>query len=51
MFSSPLPFSVGAVVAPDVGGIARVAVEIGEVVGTMLVILACAISLPMQMRQ
>ena len=36
-FSSPLPFSIGAVVAPDVGGIARVAVDIGEVLGTISV--------------
>ena len=37
MFNSPLPFSVGAVVAPDVGGIARVAVGQGEVLGTVSV--------------
>ena len=36
-FDSPLPFSIGAVVAPDVGGIARVTLEQGEVLGTVSV--------------
>ena len=37
VFSSPLPFSVGAVVSPDIGGIARAAVNIGDVLGTISV--------------
>ena len=37
LFNSPLPFSVGAVVAPDVGGTARSAVAQGEVLGTVSV--------------
>ena len=37
LFNSPLPFSVGAVVAPDVGGMARCAVKQGEVLGTVSV--------------
>ena len=37
LFDSPLPFTVGAVVAPDLGGFARATVEQGEVLGTVSV--------------
>ena len=37
MFDSPLPFTVGSVVAPDIVGIARQSVAQGEVLGTVAV--------------